>query len=71
MRLKAAIEYFNIPREAFDRAYEETITNWYYMTLSEWENRGLDFRDEWHELPNGDIIYTFDDEIINYFYRWE
>jgi hypothetical protein len=30
---------------------------------------GHDVTDEMWELPNADIIYTFDNEIINYYYR--
>ena len=30
---------------------------------------GRDTNHEWDELPNADIIYTFDPEIISYFYR--
>ena len=32
---------------------------------------GLDISSETHELPNADIIFTFDPEIISYFYRRE
>jgi hypothetical protein len=30
---------------------------------------GIDMTNEENELPNGDIIYTFDNDIINEYYR--
>jgi len=33
--------------------------------------RGHDLNDEFWELPNADIIYTFDNDIINAYYRRE
>ena len=34
-------------------------------------NLKVDITKEREELPNADIIYTFDDDIINEYYRYE
>ncbi|MCL2356961.1 MAG: copper amine oxidase N-terminal domain-containing protein [Defluviitaleaceae bacterium] len=57
------VQYFNISREDFDAALERMRSHGIRM--------GHDFSDELHELPNADIIFTFDDEIIRWFYRRE
>jgi hypothetical protein len=57
------VQYFDISREDFDDAMQRH---------KEFRIRlGLDLTDEWFELPNADIIYTFDNDIIRYFYRRE
>ena len=62
MLLVAAIKHFNVSRKQFDKAVTETIAqNMEY---------GVDMTEESGEIPNADIIYTFDDAIINNFYRY-
>lgn len=63
MLLVAFIKKFNIPREQFDAALEK-----YIRTSIE---HGDDLTSEYYEAPNADIIYTFDNEIINEYYRYE
>ena len=57
------IKYNNINQEAFltavQKMYERYLAN------------GWDISDEAYELPNTDIIYTFDNDIINAYYRRE
>ena len=57
------VQYFNIPREDFEGAVERLKK----ARIS----FGSDLTDEYFELPNADIIYTFDNEIIRFFYRRE
>ena len=57
------VQYFNISREDFEDAIERSRE--LHISL------GLDITDEQFELPNADIIYTFDNDIIRYFYRRE
>lgn len=61
MILVSLVRYYNIPREEFDKAVEEFIAN---HSVGE-------MMTEYYEVPNADIIYTFDDEIINEYYRYE
>lgn len=62
MILVSFIKRYSITREEFDAAVEQFIAN----------NKDYnDFRQEEWEIPNGDIIYTFDNEIINNYYRYE
>ena len=61
MFLVAFIKHFNIPREQFEIALEKFVHN----RIA----HGLDLTDETNEPPNPDIIYTFDNEIINEYYR--
>ncbi len=63
MYLVQYIEYFNIPKEVFVAEVERARK--FYESL------GADMSLEESELPNADIIYTFDDEIINHYYRYE
>jgi len=63
MPLMHFVQHFNIPREDFDAAVEELRR---IRTAA-----GLDLSDELHELPNADIIFSFDNNIIRYFYRRE
>lgn len=57
------IEYFKVSKEVFT-AEMERLRKFY-------ESSGADMSLEELELPNADIIYTFDDKIINYYYRYE
>ena len=57
------VQYFDIPREDFEDAIERLRE----VRIS----FGSDLTDEYFELPNADIIYTFDNDIIRYFYRRE
>lgn len=59
--LASFVEYFNINRVDFDEVIEE-------MRVSA-ITYGLDLTDEFYELPNADIIFTFNHDIIRYFYR--
>ena len=61
MTTKAFVEYFNIPKKDFEKTIQEAIA--IHIKL------GQDISLELYELPNPDIIYTFDDEIINEYYR--
>ncbi|HPT78188.1 MAG TPA: hypothetical protein PK830_03670 [Candidatus Atribacteria bacterium] len=63
MLLVSFIKHFNITREQFDSAVEE-------FTKRNTE-AGWDMTREENEVPNGDIIYTFDNKIINEYYRYE
>ena len=60
MFLVSFVKRYNIPREAFDEAVDKFIAS-----NREWVT------EEEYEVPNADIIYTFDNEIINYYYRYE
>jgi len=66
MYLIAYIKYFKISREAFEKAIEEDkrfcVSSGFY---------DIDPMDETWERPNPDIIYTFDNAIINAYYRRE
>lgn len=61
MLLVAAIKHFDIPKEAFEQAVA------YYIAAA--EAIGCNLSHELYEPPNADIIYTFDNEIINDYYR--
>jgi len=61
MLLAMMIQYFNIPREEFDKAEQQYIDVCISMDM--------DMTTELWEVPNGDIIYTFDHAIINEYYR--
>jgi len=63
MVLVTLVKYCNTPREEFDRAIAELVEMY--------TNNGLDMTEEDFEIPNADIIYTFDNEIINAYYRRE
>ena len=69
MAMKAFIQHFNITREQFDRANLE----WAKIVKNDFDGLPMmnpkDFgNQETDEVFNGDIIYTFDDEIINAYY---
>jgi len=61
MPLMLLVQHFNIPKEDFVEAIEESRARRIEL--------GFDLYDELHELPNADIIFTFDNDIIRYFYR--
>ena len=63
MLLMHFIQYFNISRADFDIVIERK--------REAGLRRGVNFATEWGELPNADIIFTFDDDIVRYFYRRE
>jgi len=63
MEMANYVRYNNIRKEDFIAAVQKD----YELCL--W--RGEDIYDEGAELPNPDIIYTFDNEIINAYYRRE
>ena len=57
------IKRFNIPKSQFIKAFEEVKVIW--------AETGLNLNNENWEIPNADIIYTFDNDIINEYYRRE
>jgi len=61
MRLMLFVQHFNISQEDFVAAIEDFRTSLIAA--------GVDLYDELNELPNADIIFTFDNYIIRYFYR--
>jgi hypothetical protein len=61
MLLAVTLKHFNVTREKFDEATEK------YIAAK--QSLGFDITDERYEIPNGDIIYTFDNDIINEYYR--
>jgi hypothetical protein len=63
MMIVSFIKYFNIPREDF----EKVVSDYQQKNV----NAGRDIHSEEKEIPNLDIIYTFDNEIINEYYRRE
>ena len=69
MLLVSFIKHFNITREQFDQTIEKKKQlDKQIATLT---GNIVDYSHESTELPNGDIIYTFDNEIINKYYRYE
>lgn len=63
MLLVSFIKRYNITRDEFDFAVEKYIENC--------KKDQCDMSLEEYEVPNGDIIYTLDNEIINNYYRYE
>lgn len=65
MYLVSLVKYCHVPREVFDEALER-----YAEKINDYAAKHGEetLRDEGHELPNADIIYTFDNEIINNYY---
>ena len=60
----AFVKHFNISRKDFDAAVEESR-----KANEKLDRKGnIDMNDEMYELPNADIIYTFDNDIINTYY---
>lgn len=65
MYIVSFVKHFKISREDFEAACEKKR-----LRFEEFHNvNGHDISDEAHEIPNADIIYTFDNEIINEYYR--
>ena len=66
MRILTSVKYFNIKKEDFVTSIEK---------MHQWEverdGNDCDVFLEGYELPNPDIIYTFDNEVINAYYRRE
>lgn len=62
------IKDFHISREAFEQACEE-FQLWLEDKSERWAEGDAIFSMEEYEMPNADIIYTFDNEIINNYYR--
>ena len=59
------IKHFHISKEDFEQACESKR-----LCFEDFRDRcGEDITDEAHEIYNADIIYTFDNEIINNYYR--
>lgn len=63
MLLVTMIKRYNIPKEAFQSVVD------YYIQLC--QKLDQDMLHEEYEIPHVDVIYTFDNEIINRFYRYE
>ena len=59
MTLVMMIERYDIPKEEFDKA------------VAKYESIVGTVQHEFDEVPNSDILYTFDNEIINRYYRYE
>jgi hypothetical protein len=58
------VQYFDISREDFDAVISDMQAihaRWDWWDMSE----------EGNELPNADIIFTFDNDLIRWFYRRE
>jgi len=72
MTLARFVQHFNISREEFDNALN-ILRRGKRETYERDVERGfeVDFASEWNELPCPDIIFTFDNDIINAFYRRE
>ncbi len=69
MRMKIFVEEYNVPREKFDaanaewaRIVKERLYGTPVINPQDFANQ------EFNEVYNADIIYTFDDEIINEYY---
>ena len=69
MRMKIFVEEYNVPREKFDaanaewaRIIKEKLNGTPVINPQDYANQEFD------EVYNADIIYTFDDEIINEYY---
>lgn len=58
------VKYFQISRDDFDRCCEAKRERMESLR----DEHGHDITGEGAEIPNGDIIYTFDNEIINSYY---
>jgi len=67
MMLMEFVRYFDIQREDFDAA----VTRRREALAPLAESGLISFYDEEFELPNADIIFTFDQDIARYFYRRE
>ena len=61
MPLVTLVKRFQVPKHVFVAEVERDRKRFL--------SYGYDLSDEIHELPNADIIYTFDNDIINAYYR--
>jgi len=61
MPLVTLIKHFKVPKCVFVAEVKKIKRAWLAL--------GDDLCAEVNELPNADIIYTFDNELINYYYR--
>ncbi len=69
MIMKRFVQDFNISREDFDRANHELALSFSQEMEEVPTMNPKDYlNQEIYEVYNGDIIYTFDDEIINEYY---
>lgn len=59
MTLVMMIKRYDIPKEDFDKA------------VAKYASIVGTVQHEFDEVPNSDILYTFDNEIINHYYRYE
>ena len=70
MDIVVLIQHYDIPKEVFIKALEKEKQRWlHYWRVERGED--IPFDSEGSEWPNPDIIYTFDNEIINAYYRRE
>lgn len=67
MYIVSFIKYFEITKDVFEKKCEENRA--YSQMLH--DEYGIDITGEGYEIPNADIIYTFDNEIINNYYLRE
>ena len=63
MAIVSYVKHYDIQKEDFI----EAVQSMYSIQI----DRGWGIYDEGSELPNPDIIYTFDNEVINAYYRRE
>ena len=63
------IKRYNIPKEDFEKALEKIKEDNYELNKEHFMIDGKLKED--HEFPNPDIIYTFDEDIIREYYRYE
>jgi hypothetical protein len=65
MAMVVFVEYFDIPRESFDRINDGILET----ARNDAIEQGIEFVYDPQDWYNADIIYSFDDAIINEFYR--
>jgi len=67
MTVMSFVEHFNISREEFDAVF-----NSLREVREDQAARGIiDINHERFEIPNADIVFTFDNDIARYFFRRE
>lgn len=66
MPIVSVIKHFKIPKEKFIE-----LNNQHAEAIAGLASSGINVDTEELELPNADIIYTFDNDIINEYYRRE
>jgi len=71
MRLVTMLKHFNISKEDFEKVLKESWQESIEYNISHgWEiGSEIILDEEGWEYPNPDILYTFDNEIINAYYR--